>query len=274
MFRPVLGLSLHKLDSAPNDEVIAAVGRSRVQTIEIAPSLFAGDAGPARKAAYQAMVARSDCRTASVHAPHGWTYDLSAPDEGVWAGAMGHALAAIDLAVELDAPIVVFHASREPIGPEERPDRRAIARRALAAIADRCRQTGRRAAIELLPRTCLGNTHEELFALVDGLDPATVGFCLDTNHLMDRPDTLAAVVRAMGPRLTTLHISDYDGVDEKHWRPGQGVIDWRAFIEALAAIEYAGPFNFECTIEGDSAEERLRTLAATFDWLMGLRPQQ
>jgi sugar phosphate isomerase/epimerase len=267
-----LGLSLHKLDPAPSDDVLSAVEGSRVATFEIAPSVFDGGGGSARKAAYRAMLDRSGKRTASVHARHGWTFDLSSPDENVWAEAMEHALAAVDLAVELDAPIIVFHASCEPIGAEERSSRLEIARRALARIADRCGETGRRAAVEFLPRTCLGNTLDDLVALSEGLPSETVGFCLDTNHLMDRPDSLPDIIRAMGPRLTTLHISDYDGVDEKHWLPGLGVVDWRAFMDALNAIGYAGPFNFECTIEGDSAQQQLHTLETTFDWMTSPQP--
>jgi sugar phosphate isomerase/epimerase len=51
----------------------------------------------------------------------------------------------------------------------------------------------------------------------------------------------------LGARLLTLHCSDNDGVDERHWLPGdqRGVVDWDAFFRGLAAVCYRGPFVYE-----------------------------
>ena len=118
--------------------------------------------------------------------------------------------------------------------------------------------------------TCLGNSLEELHDLLDGLDPDVAGICLDTNHGMDRPQDLPGIVRRLGTRLTTLHLSDYDGIDEKHELPGKGVLDWKAFLAALDEIDYQGPFNYECSVEGDTLEEKIRALEENFDWLRSL----
>ena len=90
------------------------------------------------------------------------------------------------------------------------------------------------------------------------------------NHLMDGFSTLPNAVRTLGGRLTTLHLSDYDGVDEKHWLPGRGVIGWPSFIAALRDIGYTGPFNYECQTEGETAGEKIRVLEENFDWLSAL----
>ncbi len=270
MFDPEIGLSLHKLDSEAGVEALAAVEKSGVSTFEITAGLFQGEDGRRRKSAYLEMVHRSGRRTASVHARHGWTYDISSPDAKVREEALESALNAVELACDLDAPIVVLHASSEPVADEERRARMEAARHALRIVADRCGKCGRRMAVELLPRTCLGRTHAELISLTEGLDPAVVGFCLDTNHLMDRPDRLPGIISAMDSRLQTLHISDYDGVDEKHWLPGRGVVDWRKFMTSLRDIQYGGPFNFECSLEGATPGERLESLERTFRWMKGL----
>jgi sugar phosphate isomerase/epimerase len=52
-----------------------------------------------------------------------------------------------------------------------------------------------------------------------------------------------------------LHISDYDGVDERHWLPGQGIINWSEVVESLVSIDYGGPFMFE-SAGGD--DEKIR----------------
>lgn len=120
------------------------------------------------------------------------------------------------------------------------------------------------------PRTCLGNSIDELLKLIDGLDPDVAGICLDTNHLMDRYQDLAHTVRQLGERLFTLHLSDYDGIDEKHDLPGKGVLDWESFMQALRDINYTGPFNYECKIKGETIAERLRSLEENFEWLSRL----
>ncbi len=87
---------------------------------------------------------------------------------------------------------------------------------------------------------------------------------------MDRHAALGDVVRDLGDRIFTLHLSDYDGVDEKHWVPGEGVIDWTAFMRALHEIGYTGPFNFECNLPGETPARRLEALEGCFQWLCSL----
>lgn len=119
-------------------------------------------------------------------------------------------------------------------------------------------------AVELLPRTCLGRSAAELLYLLEGMDAQTAGVCLDTNHLMGDFASLPAIVRNLGPRLLTLHCSDYDGIDEKHWPPMRGVIDWHAFLAALREAGYCGPFHYEATLDGQTPAERLTFLADNF----------
>lgn len=62
-------------------------------------------------------------------------------------------------------------------------------------------------------------------------------------------------VRALGDRILTTHISDHDYLDEKHWMPGKGKIDWMRLLEAFEAIGYQGSFNYEVDAEGIPAVE-------------------
>ena len=137
-------------------------------------------------------------------------------------------------------------------------------------IGRHAQQTGRRIAVEILPRTCLGNTVDELTALMSELDAAVFGVCMDTNHLMNRYQTLPDEIRRLGHKLLTLHLSDYDGVDEKHELPGRGVLDWKAFMAALRAIDYRGPFNYEAKPDGATPAERFRSYENNFEWLSKL----
>jgi len=79
------------------------------------------------------------------------------------------------------------------------------------------------------------------------------------------------MARTLKEKLFTLHISDYDGVDERHWLPGQGVIDWRAFVAALKDINYTGPFNYEIKINPDlDIPGRLQEIVDNFSWMESL----
>ncbi|HOM83602.1 MAG TPA: sugar phosphate isomerase/epimerase family protein [Armatimonadota bacterium] len=268
MLQPKLGASLHTIEKNLTPEALAAVEGSRIATVEIHPILFAADAEGSMRAALKEMLARTGIRPMTIHAPFGGAYDLSSLDERTRQAGLEVVLEAVDLAVEFNAPMVVVHPSAEPIPAEEREERLTRSRQSLARVGERCAETGRQVALELLPRTCLGNTIEELFALLESLPEEQFGVCLDVNHLMDRFAELPEAVRRLGSRLITTHLSDYDGVDEKHWLPGQGVIDWGALLEAFDATGYTGPLNFECRLEAPTPAERVRSLEESFDWMV------
>jgi sugar phosphate isomerase/epimerase len=78
----------------------------------------------------------------------------------------------------------------------------------LAALARVAADDGVRVAVECLPRTCLGNAAAELRAIVDALDPAAAGVCLDVNHLNLREPDLGAL--HAGPFLYEVRAPDPD----------------------------------------------------------------
>ena len=86
-----------------------------------------------------------------------------------------------------------------------------------------------------------------LECLVAPFDPVHVGICLDVNHVMERWKELPEIIARLAPRLRTLHISDYDGVDEMHWFPGQGIIDWPALMNAIRALDHEVLLIYETT---------------------------
>jgi sugar phosphate isomerase/epimerase len=205
---------------------------------------------------------------ARVHAAFGAPFDLSSPDAAIRAAGVKAVDAALDLAVRVGARTIIVHPSSEPIGDDERDARIEQSRRSIAAIAGKVREAGCRVAIELLPRTCLGRSPEELLHLLEGVEAETAGVCLDTNHVMGDCAPLPDVVRRLGPRLTALHCSDYDGVDEKHWPPLRGAIDWAALLSALRDTGFTGAFHYEAHLDGETPEERLAFLEANYREVM------
>jgi len=106
-------------------------------------------------------------------------------------------------------------------------------------------------AVECLPRTCLGNTADELLIIVNEVGSG-IGICFDSNHLLkEKPEEFVAKT---GKKIVTVHISDYDGLDEKHWLPGTGVINWTKVVNELVKGGYDGPFMYETSKRKPSQE--------------------
>lgn len=140
----------------------------------------------------------------------------------------------IRLTAPLKSPNYTFHASIEPNAPETRAELLQNTRSVVAALGRAAAENGASLNVELLPRTCIGNTPEEMLALTDGM-PESVGICFDVNHLT-YDGGMARVpefIEQLSARIRTFHLSDYDGVDEAHWLPGLGLLNWP---EVMAAI--------------------------------------
>ena len=219
-------------------------------------------------------------RLHSVHLPYGSRLDLSHPDPAARAAAVEQTVANLRAAAELGARLMVIHPSAEPI-PLEAPERVThldASRRSLEELAPIAAGLDVRLAVECLPRSCLGHTAAELNAIVAHVDPIAVGVCIDVNHLNLREPDIGAAVRSLGHRLFTLHCSENDGLDERHWLPGTpgGVIDWNAFLGALRDVRYPGPFLYELrTLDLDipstlrAIEDNYRGLLDRFDAAQG-----
>lgn len=127
----------------------------------------------------------------------------------------------------------------------EQPANNSYVRNSICRLAIAAKQIGALLCIENLPRTCPGRTAEEIEYLT--ADIPNVAVCFDTNHLLlgSHKDFLKKV----GDRIRTLHVSDYDGVDEKHWLPmhEKTIIDWTTFYKDLKKTGYKGVFMFEVT---------------------------
>lgn len=119
---------------------------------------------------------------------------------------------------------------------------------------------------ENLPFTSLPLSRwNETLEFVKLMNTPTMKMCLDTGHAAVYGDSPADAVRAIGKEyLATLHVHDNDGVGDRHWRPGEGVIDWADFTKALHEIGFEGCVSLETSskkyddpAEQDAAEREL-----------------
>ncbi|MBQ6848306.1 MAG: sugar phosphate isomerase/epimerase [Clostridia bacterium] len=135
----------------------------------------------------------------------------------------------------------IVHPSGEPISDEERPDRLKCAKESLAVLAEIARKNNSVIAVEDLPRSCLGKNSDEIAELIGVHKNLKV--CFDTNHLLN--ENPVDFIHKLGNRIITTHISDYDFINERHWLPGEGKLDWEAILNAFKDIGYNGVWLYE-----------------------------
>jgi len=145
--------------------------------------------------------------------------------------------------------VVVMHPSSEAqISDEERPRRLENLRQMLLRFIPLVKERyGAVVAVEDLPRGCLGNSSADFDWLVANVPDFKI--CYDTNHLLGEESH--AFAARFAPYIVSIHVSDYDGVDERHWMPGRGIVEWPKVIDVLIRSGYDGPFMYEVTPRND-----------------------
>ena len=162
----------------------------------------------------------------------------------------------IQKAAAIGIRLFIVHPSGEPIEEVHRPARISCAQKSLAALADVAAKYGAAIAVENLPRTCLGRDSGDILALISA-DPRLV-VCFDTNHLLE--EAPQNFIRKVGHRIATTHVSDYDFLNERHWLPGEGQLDWNTLLAALKLAGYEGPWLYELGFRAPASILRPRNL--------------
>lgn len=123
----------------------------------------------------------------------------------------------------------------------------------LAEFAEKC---GGVICVENLPPVCVGKDIAEVEKLVSADERLRI--CFDTNHLL--PGDGAEFIRHFGEKIITIHVSDYDLVNERHWLPGEGAVKWQEIYTALKDVSYKGPWLYEIAFENLNTITRERSL--------------
>lgn len=184
------------------------------------------------------------------------TIDISSLDEKKRKATVAYCAELIKKAADIGIDKFVIHPSAEPIAPDERAGRIGASKESLSFLAEAAAREGGIICIEDLPRTCLGNCSDDILELLDA--DGRLRVCFDTNHLLFENE--ADFIKRVGDRIVTTHVSDRDAEDERHWLPGEGVIDWAALYSALAGTGYNGVWMYELSLGPKPAAGRKRDL--------------
>jgi sugar phosphate isomerase/epimerase len=114
----------------------------------------------------------------------------------------------------------------------------------LNCVAMRCSEVGIRCVLEnKLPHLLFGNSSDIVWIL-GALETNQVGACLDTGHAFLSGE-LYNLVYKLTPYLRMLHVHDNRGHSDEHCPPGDGRIDWGAFLRELIQVHFHGAFILE-----------------------------
>lgn len=187
------------------------------------------------------MMEAAGVKVWGVHLPYGRTggpYDICVTDETARKANVTRLICYIKALYKVFKPkCIVLHPSGEPIPIDDtREQNIQAAIRSITEIEPTCKELGTVLCVENLPRTCLGNTPEELLRLVEPTPDARI--CFDTNHYLT--GTAEHFIRTAGHLIATIHVSDYDFIDEKHWLPGLGKLNWGELLLLLKEAGYDG----------------------------------
>ena len=177
----------------------------------------------------------------SMHLPfEHQTANPAHPDAAVRAATFRFDRELAEKAADIGVKVLVLHPSGEPIEEEERTESMKRSKEFLSKLTDLADTLGLKVAVENLPRTCLGRNAADMAEL---LEDSRLYACFDTNHLL--MDSHTDLINTVPGRILTLHVSDYDFINERHWLPGEGKIDWPKLIAALEKADYVGPWLYE-----------------------------
>ncbi len=187
----------------------------------------------------------------AVHVSFGPNWDISKLDENERIKVVERVKEIFNRCNPYKPYTYVIHGSYGTITPENRPAKIEQLRRSLSELRA-C--TDSHIALETLPRHALGNTADEIISIVDATPGIDV--CVDTNHFLQEKTEDA--IRKIGRHIRTTHISDHDYIDEKHWMPGEGKIDWQAVIKSLEDADYDGVWTYELGLNATKTISRPR----------------
>lgn len=251
-----LGISTKGFNESQLEELLGLLSNSSISQIELSGNCFnIWKDGEAFEKLQRALLT-SGVKLNSIHVPfyveqsdyadisEPEYLDISHPDWMARKRVVKMALLCMERLIELGGGCLVVHPSHEPIGENERAQRLEYSLESLQILKEHVPVDGSiDIAVENMCRTSLGRDSSELLSILERVDSPHFGICLDVNHCFQ--EEVNGLTKEYASLLSSVHISDNDGVDEQHWMPGKGVINWSEWIKTILEIGYRGSLIYE-----------------------------
>ena len=185
---------------------------------------------------------KSGIITRTVHLPQKGSCDLSQPDENLRQSAVENQKAVARHVFPLRPEVLVLHPCAGDVQEEKNPERTQALIKSLTEFCPYAKSLGMKVAVENLTNGMV-QTSDDLLEIMEAVGD-NVGICFDVNHLLKEPHR--DFIRKAGKHIITMHVSDNDGIQERHFMPGDGVINWKELFQELENIGYRETMIVEC----------------------------
>ncbi len=276
MIANAFGISTHCLAGIDPTAHLPLFGRLGFTEVELNLGYWLWLADDALFMQLKGILTDSGLSVWAYHMPYSGTVpeagfiDPAHPDAAVREGTVAATAWALERLADLGGRRLVIHPNASHLQAGQRDEAMALSCQTLRACAEELQALARRRpeareimlAIEPMPPWGLLNRPAEAEAMLDVLDAGSAGLCLDVNHINLAGQDPIKYIQRVGGLVCTTHLSDNDGLDERHWAPGRGVLPWTELLAELTGSGYAGPLIFETGQFGADAEDTVAQLAS------------
>jgi sugar phosphate isomerase/epimerase len=236
-------------------EALAAIGRIGYRSVELActaPHLDVSRATTLERLDVRRTLARAGVVAASVNPVD---VNLLHPNHGFAEAAHRQVRGAIELAHDLEAPLVVFSPGRRhPLFPAPLEDAYEALRRQIERVLPDAERLGVGLAVETVPFGLM-QTGAEARSFVTDYD-SLLGVAYDPANTIAFEEG-GDGIRDTGDRLRIVHVSGSWRDRWAHTGIREGDVDHGDVAQALREIDFAGPTIYELA-DGEDPEPRLR----------------
>lgn len=214
---------------------------------------------PLSKADQARCVRSAGLKIENVHAPYGGIVGLWADDPAVVEEARRAYCRYLEECAALQIPMMVIHGL-----PQEPVENDQNGLKSFEILLERANELGITLAVE--------NTIEDarFECLLDQGIPQGLKWCYDSSHdwIYSREPT--RLLKRYAHALACLHLSDNDGLGDRHWLPGEGKVAFERIAQILRDHGFCGQWSLEVFPQGleESAQMFLKRAKNRLDWVM------
>lgn len=191
--------------------------------------------GRERKEAVVALARAAGLHVENAHVPYEPCPDLAAEDGPRRAAAVELHRRWIDGCAAQGVPVLVMHlVPPEATGPAGAP---------LLDSAERLVRAAEAAGVTVALENTAGPA--ALDEVLRRFPSPRLGLCYDSSHDWLRGPDRAGLLGRWGARLASVHLSDNDGQEDRHWLPGLGLVDWDLVAARFPARTSSGCLTLE-----------------------------
>lgn len=180
----------------------------------------------------------------NIHVPYDNSNDLWSDRASVRKAIVDKYISWLNDCAEHKIPIMVMHISRG----SELPDPNIYGIESMKKITKAAEDLGVIVAVENTRR------NDYLDLIFSEIQSKSLGFCYDSSHDWLYSTEKAELLGRLGRKLATIHLSDNDGIKDRHWIPKNGIIDWNKVIKALTNADYTGSLFLEVYPDGQDCD--------------------